>query len=947
MEALAIEKLKGLHFKISEKNCSSVYFVEDLDKIDEIHPKIAISLDKAQIFGADAVYFRFFEGNRMPIPQVYIYDNTTSKYSSDELVTIHKKIWSASEIPCFIVIGKTSIQVYDSRKPITIKNGKQTHNALFIDDVNELINDFNSKLLDNGELWERRKQNFKYETSAFEVMLEGLHFAKTLIKKQLWDIKDNLLNRLLILSILIKYLEDNSIDDSNVNFSELFYEKNIGCKSFTEAIREKKIVEMLDCLSMHFNGGVFRISEQDKLVLKSADLDILASFLEGQLEDNGQMLIWEQYSFKHIPIELISNFLEEFIPKDIKDKNGVVYTPSYLVNFLVDECLPLDKDNINYNVKLIDVSCGSGIFLATAFRRLIERWRIAKAKSNELGEISIEDIQSILHKNIFGVDISDTATELTKFSLNVTLCSMLTPKQIWTKLKFKDLSNNIKNQDFFDFIGSNNIQYDLVIGNPPFGSIDRHNYNTKLKHLFDIKIRDFQKSIMFLEKSMDLLCQNGLLCLIQEAGPLLHNNNSFAFREHFFKKNNVLQILDFSFLRDSLYNSANVSTVAIFAQKSTPSMDDILHIIVDKVISNKEKIYLELNHYNFHNIPYAIAIDPDYQFVWKANILGGNRVFGLVRKIKGHKFPSLKSYAQEHKFIIGQGYIGGKQNSNKKSDYITNKERIVNSGFNSNGICKTEIEKSTHFHDISNYQLFFPPHFFIKKSFKDNNFVIAYSDKYLTFRNEIIGIHSDNKEELLCLFNSIKHNEYLYKFLMLTTSGRSIISRSKSSYKANDIYALPIIMDKVLELNKADLIVIDDTINYYLETNIDTIYNNCTIEQLKEFATVYSDALNGIYKQGEQEYSLSTIYDNQSYYALEFCFSESKTTSKVQNNTENLDRLIDNEVSDNLLIKRVIRLYRDNSIILIKPKQLRYWLKSIALRDYDETLAEAFDFINQ
>ena len=39
----------------------------------------------------------------------------------------------------------------------------------------------------------------------------------------------------------------------------------------------------------------------------------------------------------------------------------------------------------------------------------------------------------------------------------------------------------------------------------------------------------------------------------------------------------------------------------------------------------------------------------------------------------------------------------------------------------------------------------------------------------------------------------------------------------------------------------------------------------------------------------------------------------------------------------NLRIIRVIRLYDENAIYLIKPNQLRYWLKSVAINDADET----------
>ena len=57
-----------------------------------------------------------------------------------------------------------------------------------------------------------------------------------------------------------------------------------------------------------------------------------------------------------------------------------------------------------------------------------------------------------------------------------------------------------------------------------------------------------------------------------------------------------------------------------------------------------------------------------------------------------------------------------------------------------------------------------------------------------------------------------------------------------------------------------------------------------------------------------------------------------------------LDSLIKHQTSSTLRINRILRIYEKNIIYLIKPNQLRYWLKSIAIRDADETVA---DFIEQ
>jgi len=37
---------------------------------------------------------------------------------------------------------------------------------------------------------------------------------------------------------------------------------------------------------------------------------------------------------------------------------------------------------------------------------------------------------------------------------------------------------------------------------------------------------------------------------------------------------------------------------------------------------------------------------------------------------------------------------------------------------------------------------------------------------------------------------------------------------------------------------------------------------------------------------------------------------------------------------------RVLRLYLENVLVLIKPDRLRYWIRSTAIQDADETLTD-------
>ena len=218
------------------------------------------------------------------------------------------------------------------------------------------------------------------------------------------------------------------------------------------------------------------------------------------LEGN-QFVFWKLYSFNHLPIELISSIYEMFLEAD-KD-SGIAYTPSYLVSFMVDECMPIDQPKKNY--KILDPACGSGIFLVSAYKRIIDWWRISiYEKTGEWvipGKEHLSELKKLLRESIFGVDVQEEAVDLAIFSLSLTLCDILSPKVIWENLRFDDLSKNIIGSDFFDWYPQNTSEkFDLIIGNPPF--IEYSSKHTKINDLISsLKLKEeipkIQSSLIF------------------------------------------------------------------------------------------------------------------------------------------------------------------------------------------------------------------------------------------------------------------------------------------------------------------------------------------------------------------------------------------------------------------------------------------------------------------
>ena len=73
-----------------------------------------------------------------------------------------------------------------------------------------------------------------------------------------------------------------------------------------------------------------------------------------------------------------------------------------------------------------------------------------------------------------------------------------------------------------------------------------------------------------------------------------------------------------------------------------------------------------------------------------------------------------------------------------------------------------------------------------------------------------------------------------------------------------------------------------------------------------------------------------------------FYFGERTDLSWIEEQrVEELRKLIyDEEKHAHLRTIRVVRFYSENVLLLIKPDRLRYWIRSTAIRDADDTLVD-------
>ncbi|RUT68981.1 SAM-dependent methyltransferase [Flavobacterium cupreum] len=956
------QKIHDLNFSFLDKEGKGgILMTFEYEKLDKslASPDVLFALETAfHKFSADAVYFRHFEDGRALVPQLYIFDYTDKLLTNDDRNRIHISMWNGYQVPLYIIITKTSVAIFDAReKP---NESRDSYAKEILTYTGEAIKSFNAQSFDDGLFWEEQdeKKHFKFEQSAARDLIRGLkHVYKSFQEKS--GLNRHVALKLLVQSLLIKYLEERDEDSHSGYFAGTYFIKHFGSENFCAVIRNGKLLDLLDQLAKDFNGKIFEWDEEnekeEREAIQKSEVQALADYLDGNLREN-QFLLWRLYSFSHLPVEVLSSVYEELLT----DSKDIVYTPEMIVSTLVDECMPLKNPQSDF--KMIDVSCGSGIFLVKTYKRIVQWWRYEQWKqTGELKKPPLSVLKELLLKSIYGIDIQQDAIRLSIFSLALAILDEvdLDPKT-WGKLRFPDLSENIIVNDFFPFIVNAPVaEFDLVIGNPPFNlqhvdgkEPNRKKYFKELKtsigYQSSINIPDENPALHFLVQSMRLLKPDALLCLVQPSGPILYQKDTL-FKNLLFSKYNLLQVLDFTKLSDKLWGRKNVATAAVFLQNSLPTQDSVAHIVAGRTFSNTNRIFLEFDHYDFHMVTKSSAISSPY--IWKSNLLGGGRIVQLIEKIS--VLRTLGEFLDEKKssgWVKGEGFI--EKGDKNKADYLTGKKFLPTELFTENGIESDDLPLCNieYFHRPRKEELYTAPHLLIRKILGKTKLITEYKDEYLSFLSDIFSIHApeSDKDELIKISDYLKNNGPLLRFYILATSSRVKVNKSTSLYD-EDLLHIPYpenISD--IKLSTAEKIVLDDSIKHsFVADSQNQINKRATVPNIVSFSEVFCKTLNSVYDTDGKTFQLFKTLDAGDYWALHFEYTSNQITS-ISEYTTDLEQYINaiipshNGIRKSYHVQKIIKIYGKDCIILAKPKQLRYWLQSTALNDADECFADYF-----
>ena len=885
----------------------------------------------------DFIYFRRFSDGRSSQVAAYVIDNSDDRFNQPQLAEIHRKVWLNGTAPLLYIGWQTSVDVlscargpdfwhnetYQYRPAETIETAAQISKALQAR--------YSAFRLADGTFWDNPENSnlAAADKAAHRRLINAVVDADVGLNGE----QNPVFRRLLLLMVLIKHLEDRDV------FPDGWFAQTCrGAKSFRDVLNTgsaDEVKKLLTKLEKKFNGDVFELPETSRHQLTDRTLRRFADLVEAKTIKS-QLYLWEQYSFRYIPVEVISHLYQRFAQKG----KGAVFTPPFLANLMLDYALPYK--NLTGKEKILDPTCGSGVFLVGAFRRLIQFWR----SKNDWQRPDVQTLKTILKQSIYGVELQEEAVHLTAFSLALAICDALLPKVIWGELRFDKLAGtNLLTGDFFEqgeklaAITKGN-GFTNIIGNPPFLS----KLTVAAKGVFEnldsqrVTVPDGQMAYFIAQQSMPLLQPDGRICLLQPAG-FLYNEKTRPFQKKFITDNQVEAVLDFTSIRQC-FDGADPKTIALLVSKRKPAEKHrIQHYTFRRTFSVQERIGFELDHYDRHLIPQAEA--EKHAWVWRVNLLGGGRLQYLSARMAG--MPKLREFVAEQGWDYGEGFIAASSGKQEPATWLTGKPFLPTQAFTLRGIEESKISKveATKFRSAYSPARYSAPLVLIKEHISLP--CAFWNNGFLAFKHKIVGIHAERNQEkeLRQFFKNFSDNRDVLRASSLLLGTQALVGKATAILK-RDIDVLP--WPKTGEgwdLCDWEKILCEDAVNYTadfirLGQKSSLLKNQVTAKDLNKYADVFVDMLGSIYKNLRA--AKSGVFNGIAYQA--FCFGKALQLDWSNDWTEHLRELIHVQHGETLRTVRVIRFYENNVFIIVKPDRLRYWIRSTAIRDADEALVD-------
>jgi len=458
---------------------------------------------------------------------------------------------------------------------------------------------------------------------------------------------------------------------------------------------------------------------------------------------------------------------EKLIREQEKKDLGQFYTPQEIVNYIVD-FLDIKQDS-----KILDPTCGCGVFLVTAY--------------NHLKRINPNAI-----KNIYGVDLNNSATKITRinlwlrngqdsYSLNVLENNIKTGNSIvgnrfidkkafnWEK-KF----SNILNDGGFDFI----------IGNPPYITLKKkRDYDVNESLFSQIANGSTNAASLVIAKSYELLKEGGVMAFVLPK-TLIRVNSYSRLREFLSNNSKIMHILDLG----TCFKDVRGEQIVLFIQKTNKKEKIENNKVLIRIFDNNKEFYVSQKIFQKYNT-FLMFEDKIY--------------YDLIEKIKGENLEDIADIFRGIS-ISPNAQIISKSNGKEKVSII--KGNDISKSFYSNGFFIDEEKLMNKFSKLKKFQ---KRKIILQNIFSSEAGIISSIDEKRNLNFDTVSniILKDKSYELDYIYGLL--NSKLINFYLMY----AVYNKSKLTMHTDKVYLGKIPIKKVNKKIQKEIIDIAKKIN--------------------------------------------------------------------------------------------------------------------------------------
>lgn len=641
--------------------------------------KSGFSDENFEVIASNKLHFNDEVLTELLANKIYIYKSNTKNgivfyfidcelRNNKDLQNLHLQIFSEDKADFYIVKRKIK-----NEENYELNYAKTTHNeieTIISFPVNstdeELLQTINKTSIDTGLFWIYYKDRLKQvqTTNISKQLVNVLSKLRTNLTQEISKIeidnrkkKENYVQALIDRTLFIKFLEDRHIINS------YFYGQNIEYKDILKSKSAKKVNELFTKVHTIFNNHLFNDPTIPDAILTNEVLQIIQNSIEGV--ESGQLTLFD-LKFDIIPIEAISLIYEIFLDEKQR-KDGIYYTPKQLTNLITEE-------TINKKGRIIDPACGSGAFLISAYKRLLE---LEQTQTNSIIE-KIDNRTKLIKDYIFGIEKDPTAQRLSVFSLYLSILDGLTSDEndaLKNLLKennnyplfHENIGENIICKNTFEPNKFDNENFDFIIGNPPWKKDFKDDYAKKYldsnQNYFSGKS---ELSQLFQHKAKTWEKPNTRYGFVVNTSNFTGEYSKF--QDFFYKNFNIEKFFEVSDL--NLFTASEPAIICIYTANKQDDNELKLNILKANEFSKLFKTVFVLEEDNIKIKQNSLVKTDEQENIPLRNYLIGNGGdYTIINYLESNRFEKFDNYIlkdEKDECFIKQGIkIYSKENTSK------------------------------------------------------------------------------------------------------------------------------------------------------------------------------------------------------------------------------------------------------------------------------------------